>query len=295
MDDSNNESGEALAAPSAKARGKRCAHMSSNGEEDDDDDEDNDDDEDDRDTNDDEDGANENTRPYLSEQASGKQPRRALNSSQSSLTPITPDTSQSTSASSRKRQRESKKISPRKRGRVDSDDEYIDSSVYPSRSLVATRPRRQKCPSTRVAESPIEIFDSSEDDIPPPARQALARSSAYTRREHSKSTQHVQSAARCASASRGADLELIPEIEPPRELVAAFQILWTARREVSKPPLLVAKANTNHFHPGCREVQLARGYNQGAGRVERPRAARVGGPPTTRSVSSSRTCETTQC
>lgn len=163
--------------------------------------------------------------------------RRSRRSIRSHPTPLNQPPLASLSASQRRFRH------PRKRGPVDSDDEYIDSSISLSQSLGATRSRRQKHMPTDAAGSPIEISGSSEEDTAPAARRAQAWSSVYARIARSESTQGVQLAARCASTSQGADLELIPEIEPPPEFVAAFRILWTARREVSQPFSLVAKAS----------------------------------------------------
>ncbi|KZV69006.1 hypothetical protein PENSPDRAFT_753666 [Peniophora sp. CONT] len=242
----------------ARTRGKRRARTPSSDEESHESDQEDDDDPDEH--------------PGLSAKARGKLPERTSGSRStgrstlSSLTPITPGNSQSTSDSPRKRQRESDTISPRKRGRIDSDDEFVGASVTPSQSLPATRPRRQKQIPPRAdamrdldddededrprrisrqhrtrhtSGSPIEIFDSGEEeDRRRLSRRAPAPSDEAPRKKPSKPSQKTRQvaakktkvASTSATTARVADVDLIPDVEPPPELAAAFGVLWGARR-----------------------------------------------------------------
>lgn len=266
---SNADNGDASPIRSAKARGKCPVRIPSSDEDD------HDDDEPEAGT-DDGVGMDEMATPRLSEKARGKLPERAPglrgsgSSSLSPMTPITPENSQSTSESSRKRQREPKKTSPRKRGRVESDSEYVGDSVAWGPSVTATRVQRQERMSTRASEIiivdddeqgqvshpsslrqdairrssgvPIEISDSSDEDVDVrPTRRAPAVSSASTRQRQPRAIQKVNrpgtkkaGSSRAGASQEERELPLVPEVEPSPELAAAFEILWSARRKVSR-------------------------------------------------------------
>ncbi|VDB83084.1 unnamed protein product [Peniophora sp. CBMAI 1063] len=154
------------------------------------------------------DGAFTDERPAITKKARGKLPQREVESpgsgrsSLSALTPVTPDSSQSSAASSLKRQR-GPKISPRKRRRIESDDEVI------------------------------EIFDSSDEDLVRPMPRRSAQSKAPPRpRQPEKSQKTVANERPNARGrrSREQDDPLVPEVDPPSKYAAAFEFLWGARR-----------------------------------------------------------------
>ena len=154
---------------------------------------------------------------------------------------------------------------PRKRGPVDSDDEYFVGPVATSQLVVASRSRHQKrasvrtgdfielhtdeeeqlrCPqvsrrdTTHAARTPlIEILDSSEEDLAEPASSATLPTHASPSKRSTRPSKHSQKLiAKNTKGVRAEDLPLVPEVNPPSEFAAAFQVLWSARRTVSRLP-----------------------------------------------------------